>query len=31
VGLLRGLGYVLSPILGSDLDATSEVLALPAG
>ena len=29
--VLRGLGYALSPILGSDLDATSEVLALPAG
>jgi FkbM family methyltransferase len=29
--VLRGLGYTLSPILGSDLDATSEVLALPAG
>ena len=27
--LLRGLGYALSPILGSDLDSTSEVLALP--
>ena len=31
VGLLRGLGYDLSPIMGRDLDATSEVLALPAG
>lgn len=31
MGLLRGLGYALSPILGSDLDATSEVLALPPG
>ena len=29
--VLRGLGYALSPILGSDLHATSEVLALPAG
>jgi FkbM family methyltransferase len=27
--LLRGLGYALSPILGSDLDSTSEVLGLP--
>jgi hypothetical protein len=28
--VLRGLGYSLSPILGCGLDATSEVLALPA-
>lgn len=28
--LLRGHGYVLSPILGRDLQTTSEVLALPA-